>query len=131
MMLTLLAYDTGVLVAPPGAGKTVMACAHIAERATPTAILVNRAELLAQWRDRLKQFLGLTDGQIGQLGAGRRKRRGVVDLIMMQSVSHRNSDPSILEEYGQVIIDECHAMPWQHQQPRQPCATSVSGTGQG
>ncbi|MGL4339539.1 MAG: DEAD/DEAH box helicase family protein, partial [Rhodoglobus sp.] len=76
----------------------------------PTVILVNRAELLAQWRERLKQFLGLTDGQIGQLGAGRRKRRGVVDLIMMQSVSHRNADPSILEEYGQVIIDECHAV---------------------
>lgn len=106
----LLAFDTGVLVAPPGAGKTVMACAMIAERATPTAILVNRAELIAQWRERLQQFLGLTEKQIGQLGAGRRKRRGVVDLIMMQSVSHRNADPSILEEYGQIIIDECHAV---------------------
>lgn len=106
----LLAHDTGVLVAPPGAGKTVMACALIAERATPTVILVNRAELLAQWRDRLQQFLGLTEKQIGQLGAGRRKRRGVVDLIMMQSVAHRNADPSMLEEYGQIIIDECHAV---------------------
>ena len=106
----LLAHDTGVLVAPPGAGKTVMACALIAERATPTAILVNRAELLAQWRERLQQFLGLTEKQIGQLGAGRRKRRGVVDLIMMQSVAHRNADPSMLEEYGQIIIDECHAV---------------------
>ncbi|TFC88906.1 helicase [Cryobacterium sp. TmT2-59] len=106
----LLAHDTGVLVAPPGAGKTVMACALIAERATPTAILVNRAELLAQWRERLQQFLGLTEKQIGQLGAGRRKQRGVVDLIMMQSVAHRNADPSTLEEYGQIIIDECHAV---------------------
>jgi superfamily II DNA or RNA helicase len=106
----ILAHDTGVLVAPPGAGKTVMACAIIAERATPTAILVNRAELLAQWRERLGQFLGLTEKDIGQLGAGRRKRRGVVDLIMMQSVSHRNADPRILEEYGQIIIDECHAV---------------------
>lgn len=106
----LLAHDTGVLVAPPGAGKTVMACALIAERATPTAILVNRAELLAQWRDRLQQFLGLTEKQIGQFGAGRRKLRGVVDLIMMQSVAHRNANPSMLEEYGQIIIDECHSV---------------------
>ena len=106
----LLAHDTGVLVAPPGAGKTVMACALIAERARPTAILVNRAELLTQWRERLQQFLGLTDKQIGQLGAGRRKRRGVVDLIMMQTVSHRNADPAVLEEYGQIIVDECHAV---------------------
>jgi superfamily II DNA or RNA helicase len=106
----LLVHDTGVLVAPPGVGKTVIACALIAERSTPTAILVNRTELITQWRERLQQFLGLTDKQIGQLGAGRRKRRGMVDLIMMQSVSHRNADPTLLEEYGQIIIDECHAV---------------------
>lgn len=103
-------HDTGVLVAPPGAGKTVIACALIAERSTPTAILVNRAELLVQWRERLAQFLSVEEKQIGQLGAGRRKRKGVVDLIMMQTLAHRNGDPEILNEYGQVIIDECHAI---------------------
>lgn len=86
-------HDTGVLVAPPGAGKTVIACALIAERSTPTAILVNRAELLVQWRERLAQFLSIEDKQIGQLGTGRRKRKGVVDLIMMQTLAHRNGDP--------------------------------------
>lgn len=106
----LLPHDAGVLVAPPGAGKTVIACALIAERAMPTAILINRAELLHQWRERLKQFLGLDDSQIGQLGAGRRSRRGIVDLVMMQSISHRASDPSVLAEYGQIIVDECHAI---------------------
>ena len=106
----LFCHETGVLVAPPGAGKTVMACALIAERAVPTVILVNRADLLQQWRTRLTEFLSLSDKQIGQLGGGRRKRKGVVDLIMMQSIAHRNGDPSILEEYGQVIVDECHAV---------------------
>lgn len=106
----LLRHETGVLVAPPGAGKTVIACALIAERRVPTAILVNRADLLQQWRTRLTEFLSITDKQIGQLGGGRRKRRGIVDVIMMQSIAHRAGDPSVLEEYGQVIVDECHAI---------------------
>ena len=103
-------HDTGVLVAPPGAGKTVMACALIAARKVPTAIIVNRAELVTQWRTRLTEFLDIEDRQIGQLGNGRRKRKGLVDLIMLQSISHRSADPSILAEYGQIIIDECHAI---------------------
>lgn len=103
-------HQDGVLVAPPGSGKTVMGCALIAERHVPTAILVNRAELLHQWRERLTTFLDIEDKQIGQLGNGRKKRKGVVDLIMMQSISRRDSDPTILEDYGQIIVDECHAI---------------------
>lgn len=106
----MLRHETGVLVAPPGSGKTVIACALIAARATPTAILVNRAELLQQWRTRLTEFLSINDRQIGQLGNGRGKRRGVIDLIMMQSIAHRSGDPSVLEEYGQIVVDECHAI---------------------
>lgn len=103
-------HRTGVLVAPPGTGKTVVACALIAEHAVPTAVLVNRAELVAQWRERLTQFLTIDESQIGQLGGGRRRRKGTVDLIMMQTIAHRNGDPTILDDYGQVIIDECHAI---------------------
>ena len=106
----ILKHQDGVLVAPPGTGKTVIACALIAERSVATAILVNRAELLHQWRDRLTTFLDIEDQRIGQLGSGRKKRTGVIDLIMMQSISRKGSDPNILEEYGQVIVDECHAI---------------------
>lgn len=103
-------HDTGVLVAPPGTGKTVMACALIARRQVPTAILVGNRELLSQWRARLQEFLTIPEKDIGQLGGGRRKRRGIIDLIMWQSIAHRESDPTLLNEYGQIIIDECHGI---------------------
>ncbi|HJF15388.1 MAG TPA: DEAD/DEAH box helicase [Enteractinococcus helveticum] len=107
---SLLKHQDGVLVAPPGSGKTVMACALIAERQVATAILVNRAELIHQWRERLTSYLDIDTKQIGQLGGGRKERTGAIDLIMMQSISHRDADPTILNEYGQIIVDECHAI---------------------
>ena len=66
----LLTHDDGVLVAPPGTGKTVIACALIAERKLPTLVLAHSKPLLEQWRAQLTTLLGLPSKQIGQLGGG-------------------------------------------------------------
>lgn len=100
-----------MLVAPPGTGKTVIACALIAERKLPTLILAHSKPRLEQWRTQLQTLLGLPSKQIGQRGGGRRKRTGIVDLAMIQSLEAVDDLEAFFSGYGLVVVDECHRLP--------------------
>ena len=106
----MMGHEEGVLVAPPGAGKTVMACAAIARRSTPTLILVHRRQLLDQWSDRLQKFLGLAKNEIHILGKARNPDAPVA-LGMFPTLARSEFPEALLAKYGHVIIDECHHVP--------------------
>ncbi len=107
----ILGSDIGVFVAVPGMGKTVVGIHLIAERKRATLVLVHRTQLLDQWREQLAVFLGLDVKEIGQIGGGRRKQTGLVDVAMIQSLARRKDLSEFAGRYGNVIVDECHHIP--------------------
>ena len=104
-------HEFGVLVAPPAAGKTVLACGVIARRAVPTLVIVDRQPLVDQWRDRLSVHLGIDHKRIGMIGAGRRRPGGVIDIAMVQSLARRDDLAELTAGYGLIVVDECHHVP--------------------
>nr|WP_256735106.1 DEAD/DEAH box helicase family protein [Variovorax sp. dw_954] len=104
----MLRHDAGVLCAPTAFGKTVTAAALIARRGVNTLVLVHRTELLKQWQERLQAFLGAGKDMVGTIGGGKSKPTGRIDIAVMQSVSRQGEVNSLVETYGQVIVDECH-----------------------
>lgn len=107
----MLRHETGVLAATTAFGKTVIAARLIAERGVNTLVLVHRKQLLEQWIDRLSSFLNVQAESIGQIGAGRKKPTGILDIALIQSLVRKGTVNDCVGGYGHLIIDECHHIP--------------------
>lgn len=103
--------ELGVFVAPPGTGKTVLACALIAHHAVLTLVIVDRRPLLVQWRTLLQEHLELGKDRVGQVGGTKDKPSGVIDVAMAQSLARRDDLDEVTAQYGFVVVDECHHVP--------------------
>ena len=103
---TMLTHDNGILSAAPAFGKTVVAIWMIAQMNVNTLIIVHRRQLMEQWLERLNYFLN--DAELGQIGAGRDKRTGKIDVAIIQSLNHKGKVKELVKDYGMIIVDECH-----------------------
>lgn len=120
----MLRNETGILHAATAFGKTVVCCSMIARRGVNTLILVDRADLMNQWVDRLEEFLDIDEefpeyktksGRIrkrkrliGNLQGTHDTLTGIVDVAMIRSIKKKEGFHPMLGEYTQVIFDECH-----------------------
>lgn len=107
-VFAMLKHDIGVLCAATAFGKTVTAASIIARRHVNTLVLVHRSDLLRQWQECLQAFLHVDTGTVGTIGGGRTSLTGKIDIAVMQSLSRQGEVNPLVENYGQVIVDECH-----------------------
>ena len=104
----LIKHDIGVLSASTAFGKTVIGAWLIAQRKVNTLVIVHRRQLMDQWVESLQSFLGLGKKEIGQIGGGKHKITGTVDIAMIQSLINKGTVNDLVGNYGHIIVDECH-----------------------
>jgi superfamily II DNA or RNA helicase len=105
--------DVGVIVAPPGSGKTIMGLHIIAQKRQPALIITHRKQIAEQWIERIETFLGIPRRDIGTIGQGKTKIGKQITVAMIQSLSKELEKPNSnwINAFGTIIVDECHHIP--------------------
>lgn len=106
--------DFGVIVAPPGSGKTIVGLKIISDRKQPALIIVHRKQLLDQWIERIETFLGIPKHEIGRIGQGKSKVGKQITIATIQTLSKeliKIEFDGFKYSYGTIIVDECHHIP--------------------
>ena len=105
--------NMGIIVAPTGSGKTIMALSLLAKYNVSTLIILPGSELLKQWKEQIDKFLTYPlaklkkDHYIGEYTGNKKKLKGNIDIATVQSLANIENI-SVLQQYGLIIIDECH-----------------------
>ncbi len=110
---SLLIEENGILVSPPGSGKTIMGIEIITNLKQPTLILVHKRQIFNQWLERIENFLNIPKREIGQFCANKKKLGRRITVAMMQTLLKVED---FNKEYGEnnfglVLVDECHHIP--------------------
>ena len=56
----------------------------------------------------IASLLGFDKKEIGQIGGGKNKSNGIIDIAMVQSMDLTDGVDDRIADYGFVIVDECH-----------------------
>ena len=103
--------DFGVIVSPPGSGKTIIGLEIIAQKRQRALIVVHRQQLFDQWIDRIQSFLKIPKREIGQIGNQKFSVGKEITVAMIQSLTRSDEISKIADCFGTIIVDECHHIP--------------------
>lgn len=103
--------EMGIIVAPPGSGKTIMGLSIIANKKQPALIIVHRRQLFDQWVERIQSFLSIAEAFVGKISPGHQKIGTHITVAMIQSLASIDAANEMFKSFGMIIIDECHHVP--------------------
>lgn len=109
-MDAILAHQQGIYKAPAGSGKTVAVLGAIQRLGVKSLVMVNTKDILWQWQDRIRSFLG-EDYPQGQIGDGEFAVSDYITVATAQTLHSRFdgiSQAGFFDEFGFVCLDECH-----------------------
>lgn len=120
----ILADENGILSAATAFGKTVVGAYLISQRKVNTLVLVHNVEIMNNWVTDLCRFLSINEVlPIYKTPSGRLKQRksligtfssqkntltGIIDIVMVSSLGKDDKINPLVNQYGMVIMDECH-----------------------
>jgi superfamily II DNA or RNA helicase len=102
-----------IVEAMTGAGKTVVLSYVAAQMGQPTLIVVNKQDLVDQWKDALEKVLKIDPTLIGHIQQDTCVWEGKKFVIgMAHSLVIPDRYPEAMYKYfGMLIVDECHQFP--------------------
>ncbi len=110
-LANLLKSENGILVAPPGSGKTIIGLELVSKIKQPALILVHRKQIFNQWIERIENFLKIPKREIGQFASNKKQIGDKITVGMVQSFNRMDDIKNLSEKFGIIIVDECHHMP--------------------
>ena len=106
----ILKYRQGIIKSPAGSGKTVAVLDAIQRLGCKALIIVNTKDILWQWQDRVRTFLG-DNIPIGQIGDNTFDVSPYITIATAQTL-HRRFDEletdGFFDNFTFVCLDECH-----------------------
>lgn len=120
----MMKHENGIMQATTAYGKTVVCNAMIAARKVNTLIILEKQDLIPQWKESFEKFLTIDEeppfyetktkkkkrrkSVIGILHGSTDTTTGIIDIAMVGSICKKDVFHEKLNQYGMVIVDECH-----------------------